>query len=37
MNIIRSDHHEIHSMKMNKIAMSANDDKRTVLKDKIHT
>ena len=33
-NIIRSDNHDINSMKMNKLALSANDDKRTVMRDK---
>lgn len=37
MNIIKSDNHDIYSMKINKIALSANDDKRIVMKDKIHT
>lgn len=37
MNIIRSDCHDIYSMKMNKIALSANDNKRLVCDDKIHT
>ena len=37
MNIIRSDKHDIFTMKMNKIALSANDDKRIVMRDKIHT
>ena len=37
MNIIRSDKHDIVTMKMNKIALSANDDKRIVMRDKIHT
>ena len=37
MNIIKSDNHDIYSMKINKIALSANDDKRIVMRDKIHT
>lgn len=37
MNIIRSDCHDIYSMKMNKIALSANDDKRLVSDDNNHT
>ena len=37
MNIIRSDCHDIYLMKMNKEALSANDDKRLVCDDKIHT
>lgn len=36
MNIIKSDHHEIYSIKMNKIALSANDDKRQIVADKVH-
>ena len=36
-NIIRSKDHEIYSMKMNKVALSANDDKRLILKNKINT
>ena len=34
MNIIRSKEHDIHSMKINKIALSANDDKRMFKKKK---
>ena len=30
MNIMRSKDHEIYSMKMNKVALSANDDKRLI-------
>lgn len=37
MNIIKSEHHEIYSMKMNNIGLSANDDKRQILADKVHT
>lgn len=37
MNIIRSQNHGIYSMTMNKIALSANHDKRIIMKDKIHT
>lgn len=33
-NIVRSDNHDINSMKMNKLALCANDDKRTVMRDK---
>ena len=36
MNIIRSENHDIYSKKVNKITLSANDDKRIVLEDKIH-
>ena len=37
MKIIKSDKHEIYSKEINKIALSNEDDKREVLKDKIHT
>ena len=37
MNIIKSDKHEIYCMRMNKIALSANNDKRIVMRDKIRT
>ena len=37
MNIIRNENHDIYSKKVNKIALSDNDDKRVVLEDNIHT
>ena len=37
MNIIRSKNHEIYSMTVNKLALSANDDKRLICKNKINT
>ena len=37
MNIIRSENHDIYSKSINKIALSANDDKRQVCEDQIHT
>ena len=37
MKIIRSEKHEIYSKEVNKIALSSEDDKREVLKDKVHT
>ena len=37
MNIIRSDKHDILTMTINKIALSANNDKPIVMRDKIHT
>ena len=37
MKIIRSTHHDIYSKEVNKIALSNEDDKRKVLKDKVHT
>lgn len=37
MNVIRSKNHDIYSMKMDKIALSANDDKRKIKNDKIKT
>ena len=37
MNVIRSHKHEIFSETVNKIALSANDDKRIIRKNKIST
>ena len=37
MNIIRSKNHDIYSMTVNKLALSANDDKRLICEDKINT
>ena len=37
MNVIRSDNHDIYSMTVNKVALSANDDKRLICKNKINT
>ena len=37
MNIIRSQNHNIYSMKINKVALSANDDKRLICSNKINT
>ena len=37
MNVISSKNHDICSMSMNKKALSANDDKRVIMKDKIRT
>ena len=37
MNVFRSHLHDVYSEEVNKIALSANDDKRVVLKDGIHT
>ena len=36
MNIIRSENHDIYSKKVNKIAVSNDDDKRSVMEDRIH-
>jgi len=37
MSFIRSDHHELYSITMNKISLSPYDDKRHILKDRVHT
>ena len=37
MNVFRSHLHDVYSEEINKIALSANDDKRIILKDGIHT
>ena len=37
MNIIRSKNHDIYSMTVNKVALSANDDKRIICPNKIDT
>ena len=37
MKIIRSENHDIFSKEVNKIALSSEDDKRQVLKDKVKT
>ena len=37
MKIIRSEKHEIYSKEVNKVALSNQDDKRTILKDSVHT
>ena len=37
MNIIRSQNHDIYSMTVNKVALSANDDKRLICSNKIDT
>ena len=37
MNVIRSHKHEIFSETVNKIALSANDDKKIIFEDKIST
>ena len=36
MNIIRSENHDIYANKVNKIAVSNDDDKRGVMEDRIH-
>ena len=36
-NIIRSQNHDIYSMTVNKVALSANDDKRLICENKINT
>ena len=37
MNVIRSENHNIYSMTVNKVAVSANDDKRLICENKIDT
>ena len=37
MNVIRSHRHEVYTEQVNKIALSAEDDKRVVLEDHVHT
>ena len=37
MNVFRSHRHDVYSEEVNKIALSANDDKRIILEDGIHT
>ena len=37
MNIIRSQNHDIYSMTVNKVALSANDDKRLTCSNKVNT
>jgi hypothetical protein len=37
MNVIRSYHHDIYTEEINKVALSADDDKRVIMKDGIHT
>ena len=37
MNVFRSHLHDVYSEEVNKIALSANDDKRVILQDDIHT
>jgi len=37
MNVIRSHNHDMYTEEMNKIALSADDDKRVIMADGIHT
>ena len=37
MNILRSNNHDIYSLTVNKVALSANDDKRLICENKIDT
>ena len=37
MNVIRSCRHDVYTEKVNKVALSADDDKRVIMEDGIHT
>ena len=37
MNVIRTHKHELYTEEVNKVALSANDDKRVILQDGLHT
>ena len=37
MNVIRSHLHDVYSEEVNKVALSAEDDKRVIMEDGIHT
>ena len=37
MNVIRSHRHDVHTEKVNKVALSAEDDKRVIMEDGVHT
>jgi len=37
MNVSRSYHHDIYTEQANKVALSADDDKRVILQDGVHT
>ena len=37
MNVIRSHRHEVYTEQVNKVALSADDDKRVVMQDRVHT
>jgi len=37
MNIIKSHFHNIYTEKLNKVVLSAEDDKRVIMNDRIHT
>ena len=37
MNVIRSHRHDVYTEKVNKVALSAEDDKRVIMEDGIHT
>ena len=37
MNVIRSHRHEVYTEQVNKVALSADDDKRVILEDHMHT
>src|SRR6218665_1300819 len=37
MNVIRSYHHDVYTEEVNKVELTADDDKRVILQDSIHT
>ena len=37
MNVIKSENHQIYSKEVNKLALSGDDDKRILCKDKVNT
>ena len=37
MNVIRTNLHDLYTEEVNKVALSAEDDKRVIMEDRIHT